>query len=195
VSTETKTAPRNGNAMDGFNSLLVRIGKAVGGVVGVLYQAGRDTIETVIRNILPFMAFISVIVGIIKKTGIGDALANLITPLASSLPGLLAISVFCAIPILSPVLGPGAVIAQIVGVLLGLRIGAGDIKPQYALPALFAINPQVGCDFIPVGLALGEAEPETVEVGVPAVLFSRLITGPLSVVIAYVASFGLYQSA
>lgn len=190
----TKVAAK-GNAMGGFNSLLVRIGKAVGGVVGVLYQSGRDTIETIIRNILPFMAFISVIVGIINKTGVGDALAHLITPLASSLPGLLAISIFCAIPILSPILGPGAVIAQIVGVLLGTRIGAGDISPQYALPALFAINPQVGCDFIPVGLALGEAEPETVEVGVPAVLFSRLLTGPLAVVIAYFASFGLYQVA
>ena len=79
--------------------------------------------------------------------------------------------------------------------LLGTRIGEGDIAPQYALPALFAINPQVGCDFIPVGLALGEAETETVEVGVPAVLFSRLITGPLAVVIAYFASFGLYSNA
>ncbi|HEU0101973.1 MAG TPA: hypothetical protein VFR07_06595 [Mycobacteriales bacterium] len=186
---------RRGSAIDGFNSLLVRIGRAVGGVVGVLYQAGRDTIETVIRNILPFMAFIAVIVGIINKTGIGDRLADFVSPAASSLPGLLAISIFCAIPVLSPVLGPGAVIAQVVGVLLGTRIGAGDIPPQYALPALFAINPQVGCDFIPVGLALGEAEPETVEVGVPAVLFSRLITGPLAVVIAYFASFGLYQSA
>jgi PTS system glucitol/sorbitol-specific IIB component len=192
--TTTTNRPKTG-AIDGFNSLLVRIGKAVGGVVGVLYQAGRDTIETVIRNILPFMAFISVIVGIINKTGIGDKLAHLITPLASSLPGLLAISVFCAIPILSPVLGPGAVIAQIVGVLLGTRIGAGNISPQYALPALFAINPQVGCDFIPVGLALGEAEPETVEIGVPAVLFSRLVTGPLAVVIAYFASFGMYQTS
>ena len=194
MSTSTK-APAKRSAMDGFNSLLVRIGKGVGGVVHVLYQSGRDTIETVIRNILPFMAFISVIVGIINKTGVGDKLANLITPLASSLPGLLAISIFCAIPILSPVLGPGAVIAQIVGVLLGTRIGAGDISPQYALPALFAINPQVGCDFIPVGLALGEAEPDTVEVGVPAVLFSRLLTGPLAVIIAYFASFGLYQVA
>jgi PTS system glucitol/sorbitol-specific IIC component len=193
TSSSSKDSPRAGR-LDGLNGLLVRIGKAVGGVVGVLYQAGRDTIDTVLRNILPFMAFIAVIVGIVNKTGIGDALARLIEPLAGSLPGLLAISVFCAIPVLSPVLGPGAVIAQIVGVLLGTRIAAGDIPPQYALPALFAIDPQVGCDFIPVGLALGEAEPETVEVGVPAVLFSRLITGPLAVVIAYFASFGLYQT-
>jgi sorbitol-specific phosphotransferase system component IIBC len=39
---------------------------------------------------------------------------------------------------------------------------------------------------------LGEAEPETVEIGVPAVLFSRLITGPIAVVIAWFASFGLF---
>ncbi len=185
----------NAGAMSGFNSILVKIGKSVGGVVGALYQAGRDAIDTVIRNILPFMAFISVLIGIIVKTGLGDWLAHLITPLASNLIGLLAISIFCAIPILSPVLGPGAVIAQVVGTLLGTRFAAGDIPPQYALPALFAINPQVGCDFIPVGLALGEAEPETVEVGVPAVLISRLITGPIAVVIAWLASFGLYSGA
>jgi PTS system glucitol/sorbitol-specific IIB component len=195
MSATTRPASTGGGAMDSMNKLLVTIGKAVGGVVGTLYQAGRDTIDTVIRNILPFMAFISVIVGIINKTGLGDHLAHLIEPLAGNLIGLLAISIFCAIPILSPVLGPGAVIAQVVGVLLGTRIGKGDIPPQYALPALFAIDPQVGCDFIPVGLALGEAETETVEVGVPAVLISRLITGPVSVILAYLASFGLYQSS
>jgi len=193
--SNTTTAPKSSGGMGGFNTLLVRIGRAVGGVVGTLYQAGRDTIDTVIRNILPFMAFIAVIVGIINASGIGDKLAHLIEPLAGNIVGLLAISIFCAIPVLSPVLGPGAVIAQVVGVLLGTRIGEGDIAPQYALPALFAIDPQVGCDFIPVGLALGEAEPETVEVGVPAVLISRLITGPLSVVLAYLASFGLYSSS
>ncbi|WP_082556762.1 PTS glucitol/sorbitol transporter subunit IIB [Modestobacter sp. Leaf380] len=195
TTVENEKATSGGSSVMGKASgVLVRVGKAVGGVVGVLYQAGRDTIDTVIRNIIPFMAFVSVIVGIVNYTGLGNVLANFVAPLASSLIGLLAICVFCAIPVLSPVLGPGAVIAQVVGVLLGTRIGAGDIPPQYALPALFAINPQVGCDFIPVGLALGEAEPETVEAGVPAVLFSRLITGPIAVVIAYFASFGLYSS-
>jgi PTS system glucitol/sorbitol-specific IIC component len=180
--------------MNGINAILVKVGRSVGGVVGTLYQAGRETVDTTIRNIIPFMAFISFIIGLVLTTGIGDWIANGIKGLASSLVGLLIVSVVCAIPILSPLLGPGAVIAQIVGTLLGVEIGRGNIPAQYSLPALFAINPQVGCDFIPVGLALGEAEPETVEVGVPAVLFSRLITGPLSVVIAYFASFGLYSS-
>ena len=195
MSNDLREKNTGSGVVGGVNTVLVSIGKSVGGIVGVLYQAGRDTIETVIRNILPFIAFIAVLIGIINESGLGDALAQVVAPLAGSLVGLLIISVFCSIPVLSPVLGPGAVIAQVVGVLLGDRIGRGDIPPQYALPALFAIDPQVGCDFIPVGLALGEAEPETVEVGVPAVLISRLVTGPLSVVIAYLASFGLYSSS
>jgi len=169
-----------------MNKFLVRIGRGVGGVVGALYQAGRDAIDQVVVNILPFMAFIALIIGIILKTGIGDLIANLLAPLAGSLGGLLLLSVIIALPVLSPLLGPGAVIAQIIGTLLGSTLIAnGDIPARFALPALFAINPQVGCDFIPVGLALGEAEPETVEVGVPAVLFSRLITGPVAVLIAF----------
>ena len=169
-----------------MNDFLVKIGRGVGGVVGALYQAGRESIDQVVVNILPFMAFISLVIGIILKTGIGDWLANLLAPLAGSLGGLLVLSVIIALPVLSPLLGPGAVIAQIIGTLLGSTLIAnGDIPARFALPALFAINPQVGCDFIPVGLALGEADPETVEVGVPAVLFSRLVTGPISVLIAF----------
>lgn len=169
-----------------MNKFLVKLGRGVGGVVGALYQAGRDSIDQVVVNILPFMAFISLMIGIILVTGIGDWIANLLAPLAGSLVGLLVLSTIIALPVLSPLLGPGAVIAQIIGTLLGSTLIAnGDIPARFALPALFAINPQVGCDFIPVGLALGEAEPETVEVGVPAVLFSRLITGPISVLIAF----------
>ena len=180
--------------MESFTNLIVKIGRGVGGVVAILYQAGRDSVDTIIRNVIPFMAFVSFLIGVILTTGIGNWIAQGLKGSASSLPGLLLISIVCAIPIFSPILGPGAVIAQIVGTLLGVEIGKGNIPAQYSLPALFAINPQVGCDFIPVGLALAEAEPATVEIGVPAVLFSRVITGPLAVVIAYFASFGLYTS-
>ena len=133
MSTTTSKKAAGGRGMSGFNNVLVTVGKTVGGVVNVLYQAGRDTIDTVIRNILPFMAFIAVLIGIINESGLGDWLAHLVEPLAGSLLGLMAISIFCSIPILSPVLGPGAVIAQVVGVILGTRIAQGDIPPQYAL--------------------------------------------------------------
>jgi PTS system glucitol/sorbitol-specific IIC component len=99
--------------------------------------------------------------------------------------------VITGLPFLSPILGPGAAIAQVVGVLMGTQIAAGGLPVAYALPTLFAIDGQVGCDFVPVGLSLGEAEAETVEVGVPAVLFSRQITSPVAVAIAYLASFAL----
>ena len=178
--------------MKGLTKFLENMGRGVGKVVGAMYQAGRDTIDQVMTNVLPFMAFIAMIIGIILGTGIGDWIANVLSPLASSLGGLLVMTVIIALPVLSPLLGPGAVIAQIIGTLLGTQFANGSIPAQWALPALFAINPQVGCDFIPVGLALAEAEPETVSVGVPAVLFSRMVTGPISVVLAYFASFGLY---
>lgn len=175
-------------------NIITRMGIAVGQVVNKFFAAGRETIDMVIKNILPFMAFTATIIGIINATGLGNIIANTISPMCSSLPGMLVISVICGLPFLSPILGPGGVIAQVVGVLLGAQIGMGNIPPQYSLPALFAINSQCGCDFVPVGLSLGEAEADTIELGVPAVLFSRLITGPLATLIAFAAAMltGLY---
>lgn len=187
ISAASTTAKKNG-PMD----LVTSLGKAIGKVVNIFYQGGRESIDIVLKNILPFMTFVSIMVGIINYTGIGNVIANAVKPLAGNLAGLLLLSVICAIPILSPILGPGAVIAQVVGVLIGVEIGKGTIPPSYALPALFAINSQVVCDFIPVGLTLCEATPETVEIGTPAVLFTRLVTGPVAVVVAWLLSFGLY---
>jgi len=177
--------------MQALNKTLETIGRGAGRVVGALYQAGRDAVDQVVKNILPFMAFISFIIGLILETGVGDLLAKALQPLANNPIGLIIMSLIIGLPVLSPLLGPGAVIAQIIGTLLGTQFASGALPPSIALPALFAINPQVGCDFIPVGLALGEAEPETVEVGVPAVLFSRFVTGPIAVLIAWAFSVGL----
>lgn len=175
-----------------MKEFLTRLGKGTGTVVGALFQAGRDSVDIVLKTVIPFMAFIAFVIGIILATGVGDWIANGLKGLASNVIGLLIMSVIIGFPVLSPLLGPGAVIAQIIGTLIGVEIGRGNISPTMALTALWAINPQVGCDFIPVGLALGEAEPETVEIGVPAVLFSRMITGPIAVIIGWAASIGMY---
>jgi PTS system glucitol/sorbitol-specific IIC component len=176
----------------GVVGLITSIGRAMGGVVNVLFNSGRKAIDTVIRNVLPFMAFVTMLIGIINATGIGTGLAHLLEPLAGNIVGLVVLSAICGLPFLSPVLGPGAVIAQVIGAaIIGPALGNGTIPPQMALPALFAYDTQVGCDFVPVGMALGEAKPETIRVGVPAVLISRQIMGPVSVLIAWAASFAL----
>ncbi len=174
-------------------SLITRLGLGVGKVVNTFYQAARNAIQTCITTLLPFMAFVSMLIGIINGSGFGNAFAHLLTPLAGNIFGLIALGVVCSIPGLSALLGPGAVIAQIVGTLIGTEIGKGHIAPQLALPALFAINCQGACDFIPVGLGLAEAEPETIEVGVLSVMYSRFLTGWSRILIAYFASFGLYS--
>lgn len=179
-------ADKSGGGLVGFVST---IGRAMGRVVGIFFNAGRRTIDQVVRNVLPFMAFVTMLIGLILYTGIGDLLAQPMGPLANNIVGLLVISAICGLPFLSPILGPGAVIAQVIGVaIVGPQIANGTIAPAMALPALFAYNTQVGCDFVPVGLALGEAKPKTIEIGVPAVLISRQIMGPVSVLIAWAVS-------
>ena len=173
-------------------SLVTKIGLGAGKVVNTFYQAARDAIQTCITTLLPFMAFVSMLIGIINGSGFGDAFARILTPLAGNVFGLVALGLICSIPGLSALLGPGAVIAQIIGTLVGAEIGKGNIATQLALPALFAINCQGACDFIPVGLGLAEAETETIEVGVVSVMYSRFATGWLRVLLAYAASFGLY---
>ncbi|MDX2602636.1 PTS glucitol/sorbitol transporter subunit IIB [Streptomyces caniscabiei] len=173
---------------DGF----IKFSSGIGYAVNTLLASGRQAITLTISTILPFMAYVSLLLGFVLYTGVAEAMGEGLKPLASNPLGLIALGAVVALPFLSPILGPGAAIAQIIGVLMGTQIAAGTIPVEYALPTLFAINGQVGCDFIPVGLALGEAKPETVAVGTPAVLLSRLITSPLAVALAWLVSFGMY---
>lgn len=174
-------------------NMIEKIGMGAGRVIAIFNQSARNAVETMLHTIIPFMAFVSLLIGMIDGSGIGTVIANWLAPMANNLLGLIVIGFVCSLPFLSPFLGPGAVISQIVGTLIGVEIGNGNIAPHLALPALFAINTQNGCDFIPVALGLSEAESETVEVGVPAVLYSRFLNGIPRVIVAWVASIGLYS--
>lgn len=188
-STDKKLTQQNAEK----GSIIARFGMGAGKAIAVMLQSSREAVQTVINTILPFMAFVAMLIGIIQGSGIGNVFANFMAPLAGSVWGLMLIGFICSLPFLSPLLGPGAVIAQVIGTLIGVEIGKGNIEPSLALPALFAINTQNAADFIPVGLGLEEAEPETVEVGVPSVLYSRFLNGVPRVFVAWLASFGLYK--
>ena len=182
-------------AENGKGNALAKIGLGAGKVVATFNQAARDAVQTCITTLLPFMGFVSLLIGIINGTGFGNFFSTLLQPLLGNFVGLLILGIVCSIPGLSAILGPGAVISQILGGIMGAEIAAGRISPTLALVGLFALNCHAACDFIPVGLGLAEAETETVEVGVVSVMYSRFITSWVRVLIAFVASIGLYAAA
>ena len=182
-------------AESGNASILAKIGLGAGKVVATFNQAARDAVQTCIGTLLPFMAFVSMLIGIINGTGFGTFFSTLLQPLLGNVFGLMILGIVCAIPGLSAILGPGAVISQILGSIMGAEIAAGRISPSLALIGLFALNCHAACDFIPVGLGLAEAETETVEVGVVSVMYSRFITSWIRILLAIVFSIGLYAAA
>ena len=181
-------------AESGKGNMLAKIGLGAGKVVATFNQAARDAVQTAINTLLPFMAFVSMLIGIINGTGFGTFFSTLLQPLLGSIPGLQVLSIICSIPGLSAILGPGAVISQILGGIMGAEIASGRISPSLALVGLFALNCHAACDFIPVGLGLAEAETETVEVGVMSVMYSRFITSWIRVLLAVVFSIGMYAA-
>ena len=175
-----------------WNKLLEPV-MTVSKVISIFQQSARDAVRTCLEMILPFMGFAALFIGLCRGSGLTQFLAGMMEPMGGSLAGLMGIGILCSVPGLSAVLSAGAVAAQMFSTVVGDLIAAGSIPPAMALPALFAINCQCACDFIPVGLGMEEAKPETVQVGIAAVTISRFVTGWIRILIAVVFSIGLYR--
>ncbi|GHK37910.1 hypothetical protein ECZU06_50350 [Escherichia coli] len=186
------TAPPPPRGAEKLVRMVEQTGTAVGHVIALLFAASREAVDVSLRNVIPFMAFVSLLIAPVQETALGSLIAH-----APDAAGELTV-------------GTGAAVAHprhsvsLPGARAGCGYLAGDwrddwhtdwrraISPAFALPALFAINVQVGCDFVPVGLSMQEAKPETIAKGVPAFLLSRQLTGPLAVIVGWLFSLGLF---
>lgn len=172
--------------MKSVEKVLVAVSAVISKIVMIIFESAKKAFKVALQTIIPFMIFVSTVSTLILTTGAGSAIANWLTNLTNSAVGLLVLSLIITFPLISPIIGPGAVISSIIGTLIGTLIGTGSVPLSMALPAVFAIHQPAGSDFIPVGMSLMESEPKTVEIGVPAVLYSKLIIAPVEVGLAII---------
>lgn len=175
-----------------FEKIMIKVSSIFGKVVLTIFTSARKAFKTVLDTIIPFLVFVTTMFTLITKTGIGQVIANGLSDLASSPMGLIVLALTITFPLISPIVGPGAVIQQTIGALIGGLIAQGSVPLSMALPAVFAVHQPSGADFIPVGMSLCEAEPETVEIGVPAVLYSKFIVAPIEVGLAVIVGMLLF---
>ena len=178
--------------MKAIENVAIAISSAIGKFVLMIFESAKRSVKIVMTTIVPFMILIATISTFILSTGLGNIIADALSSLASSPIGLLVLSLIVTFPLVSPIIGPGAVISSIIGTLIGTMIAAGNVPLSMALPAVFAVHQPCGSDFIPVGMSLTEAEPETVEVGVPAVLYSKFIIAPVEVGLAIIVGMLIF---
>jgi len=175
--------------------MIGRAGKKIGIAAGK--KAGKGFIAFCKKILWPLCKIMGppllvalLVFAILFFTGLGDIIGSEFAALTGPIPALLIIFFVCFIPAISPVIGPGLLLAIAAAILCGEQIAAGTAVPIIALPALFIIDAQIGSNFIPYGLTMGENEPATVNAGVPMVFFTRLITIPVSLALASIFILG-----
>jgi len=147
----------------------------------------------VIRPALPTLFGAALVFAGLYYTGLERTMTDNLSLAIGFIPAVLLVALISFIPFFSPLLGPGLLVALLAGLLTGEQLAAGLTNPFMLLPALFAIDVQIGNRFIPRSFALGETEPETLNAGVPGVFFTRLITVPAAVTTAYFFSFVVFK--
>ena len=170
--------------MNAFQKALTGLASVFSKIVLIIFESAKKAFKVVLETMIPFMIFVATLSTLILSTGLGQSIADGLASLTSSALGLLILSLIVTFPLISPIIGPGAVIASTFGTLIGGLIAAGTVPLSMALPAVYAIHQPAGADFVPIGMSLMEAEPKTIEIGVPSVLYSKFIIAPVEVGIA-----------
>ncbi len=156
----------------------------MGSAVAVLFQSvATNSLTYVLKTILPFMALVSALIGIIMAfSGLGDwtPTARAISQPSTGAGDALA-ALTCSFPLLSPFLGPSRVYRLKLRACPDRRSDRPAISPASGAsrPSPRLTRRRPAATFYPGGRPVtGGSEQDTVRVGVPSVLsVGRFLTG------------------
>ena len=101
--------------MKAVSNFMTMVASAIGKFVMTVVQAARNSFKLCLETIIPFLIFVSTVFTLITSTGVGNIIANALSGLATSPFGLVVMGLIITFPLLSPIIGPGAVIPQVIG--------------------------------------------------------------------------------
>ena len=93
---------------------MTTVAAGIGKFVMTVVQAARTSFKLCLETIIPFLIFVSTVFTLITSTGVGNIIANALSGLATSPIGLIVMGLIITFPLLSPIIGPGAVIPQVI---------------------------------------------------------------------------------
>lgn len=81
------TAPPPPHGAEKLVRMVEQTGTTVSHVIALLFAASREAVDVSLRNVIPFMAFVSLLIALVQETALGSLIAHALTPLANSLGG------------------------------------------------------------------------------------------------------------
>lgn len=168
------SAARTADTGEALGGVLAPAGQKGFAPVPQAVEAARAAVHRLLRDVLPLSILGVLLGGVLLTTW--SPLRLITHDVLGTAPGLLLVSGAAALPPLARRISAASLVAQLLTITVGLGLATHAISPRFSLAALFAVNGQVGADFIPTALTLEKSDRPTANVAARAILYTRPLT-------------------
>ena len=161
-------------------------------VLGVIRESAKDTIHIVLFSVLPLMLVASLFITLVKVLDLVGAFTSVFKASLGSWPGLIAVALILTLPKFASSFSAAGIVGQYLIIMLAFAIGARTIGYVWLLPALIAVNGQVGSDFLPTALGMSNTTKSVFANAIKIFPRSREITTIVMLLMALMVSLLIF---